>query len=121
THAVHIAVVNHKGERLYKLGDPDRPTFARSALKPFQAVPIVETGAAAEFSFAEKDLALACASHSGESFHRSRVCSILEKIHLPEHALQCGTHIPRDRKGYEEHIRKGGTLTPAFSNCSGKH
>src|SRR5699024_6351149 len=38
-----------------------------------------------------------------------------------EDALQCGTHIPKDRKGYEEHIRKGGTLTPVFSNCSGKH
>ncbi|HEX7066398.1 MAG TPA: asparaginase [Bacillales bacterium] len=121
THDVHVAVVNHKGELLYGYGDLERLTFARSSMKPFQAVPLVETGAAEHFNFEKKDLALSCASHSGEDFHRSGVHSILGRIDLPENALQCGAHVPRDREGYEKHIREGGELTPVFSNCSGKH
>lgn len=121
THAIHIAVVDDKGELLYKFGDPERLTFGRSSMKPLQAVPLVETGAAEHFSFEQADLALACASHSGEPFHRSGVLSILNKIDLPENALQCGSHVPQDRKGYEKHILEGGKLTPVFSNCSGKH
>lgn len=121
THDVHIAVVNHKGDLLYSYGDPHRLSFARSSLKPFQAVPLVETGAAEHFGFTQKDIALACASHSGEEFHRSGVYSMLERIELPEEALQCGAHVPRDQEGYEKHILAGGKLTPVFSNCSGKH
>lgn len=121
THDIHVAVVDAAGQLLCSYGDPERLTFARSSMKPFQAVPVVETGAAEHFSFEQADLALACASHSGESFHRSGVKSILHRIDLPEDALQCGAHVPRDREGYEKHIREGGKLTPVFSNCSGKH
>lgn len=121
THNIHVAVVDSNGKLLYAYGDPKRLTFARSSMKPFQAVPLVETGAAEHFSFEQADLALSCASHSGESFHRSGVKSILGRIDLPEDALQCGAHVPRDREGYEKHIREGGKLSPVFSNCSGKH
>lgn len=121
THHAHVAVVNNKGELLYFYGDPYRLTFARSSMKPFQAIPLVETGAADRFSYTDTELALACASHSGESFHRETVHSILQRLELPEDALQCGTHIPRDIEGYKALIRSGGELTPSFSNCSGKH
>ncbi|KON86218.1 L-asparaginase [Sporosarcina globispora] len=121
THNIHVAVVNAAGEILYSYGDPGRLTFPRSSMKPFQAVAVIETGAADQYQYVEADLSLICASHSGENFHRSRVMSILERVHLEEEALQCGTHIPRDIKSYNELIRNGGELTPVFSNCSGKH
>lgn len=121
THAAHVAVVNNKGELLYYYGDPHRQTFARSSMKPFQAVPIIETGAADAFNLQPVDLSLNCASHSGEIFHRERVFDILKRINLPEEALQCGTHIPRDEESYKALIRAGKELTPVFSNCSGKH
>ncbi|HET7627571.1 MAG TPA: asparaginase [Bacillales bacterium] len=121
THAIHAAVVDRNGQLLYKYGDPERLTFARSSMKPFQAVPLIETGAAAHFGFTANDLALACASHNGEDFHRSGVHTMLERVGIGEDALQCGAHVPRDRKGYEKHILGGGDLTPVFSNCSGKH
>lgn len=121
THDIHVAVVNTKGELVYSYGDPNRLTFPRSSMKPFQAVPLVETGAADAFNFEEADLSLSCASHSGELFHRERVFDILKRLNLEESALQCGTHIPRDIEGYKQLIREGGELTPVFSNCSGKH
>lgn len=121
THEIHVAVVNTKGELLYSYGDPNRLTFPRSSMKPFQAIPVIESGAANAFEFGEADVSLICASHSGEAIHRDRVMEILSRLHLEEEALQCGTHIPRDIESYNELIRKGGELTPVFSNCSGKH
>ena len=121
THDIHIAVVNAKGELLFSYGDPGRLTFPRSSMKPFQAIPVIETGAADEFQFDEADLSLICASHSGEAIHRNRVMEILARLKLEEGALQCGTHIPRDIESYKELIKSGGDLTPVFSNCSGKH
>jgi L-asparaginase II len=121
SHDVHIAVVNNEGKLLYSYGNPDRLTFPRSSMKPFQAVPLIETGAAEHFRYTPAELSLSCASHSGEQFHREAVLHILERIGLTEEALQCGTHIPRDIESYKQLLRDGKDLTPVFSNCSGKH
>lgn len=121
THDLHVAVVNNKGELLYSYGNPNRLTFPRSSMKPFQAVPLVETGAADRFHYSQLELSLSCASHSGEKIHRDTVLNILSRLGLAEDALQCGTHIPRDMESYKQLIRDGLELTPVFSNCSGKH
>ncbi|MDN3016382.1 asparaginase [Paenibacillus sp. BSR1-1] len=121
THDLHVAVVNNEGKLLYSYGNPSRLTFPRSSMKPFQAVPLVETGAAERFNYTDAELSLSCASHSGEKIHRDSVLKILAKIGLEEEALQCGTHIPRDHESYKQLIREGKELTPVFSNCSGKH
>lgn len=121
THDIHVAVVNKNGELLFSYGDPYRLTFPRSSMKPFQAVPLVETGAADHFQYNEPSLSLSCASHSGEDYHRKTVMDILHKIGLEEQDLQCGTHIPWDMESYKQLIREGNDVTPVFSNCSGKH
>ena len=121
THHIHVAVVDYTGKLLYSYGDPQRLTFARSAMKPFQAVPIVETGTATSFGYSAPELALSCASHSGEEIHRKAVLNILERVNLEEEDLLCGTHVPRDKASYIELIKAGRELTPVFSNCSGKH
>ncbi|GGH84317.1 L-asparaginase II [Pullulanibacillus pueri] len=120
-HEVHIAVVNTEGQLLYQYGNPERATFARSSMKPFQAVPLIETGAAAFFNYEPQELAISCASHSGEAYHRETVQNILKKINLDIDALQCGMHPPKNPEDYKALIRSGGELTPLFSNCSGKH
>ncbi|MHC0036267.1 asparaginase [Pseudoneobacillus sp. C159] len=121
THEVHIAVVDAEGNLLYSYGNPDRLTFPRSSMKPFQAVQLLETGAADAFHYSAAEISLSCASHSGETYHRSTVLDILNRVGLEEDHLQCGTHIPRDMESYKQLIREGKELTPVFSNCSGKH
>ncbi len=120
-HRLHIAVVNNKGELIYYLGDPKRIFFARSSMKPLQAITLIETGAGQAFSFDKADISLACASHNGEKIHRSRVLAILDRLGLTKDDLQCGTHIPRDIESYKDLIKSGQELTPEFCNCSGKH
>ncbi|KXH84071.1 asparaginase [Sporosarcina sp. HYO08] len=121
THVGHIAVVNSEGTLLYFNGDPDRVTFARSSMKPLQAVPIVETGAMEFYNLDAADLSLACASHSGEAQHTDRVLTILDRLELTTEDLQCGTHPPRWQEAYEKLMREGKEVTPEFNNCSGKH
>jgi len=121
THDIHVAIVSAKGRLLGYYGDANRLTFARSSMKPFQALPIVESGATETYKLTDRELSLFCASHSGEPFHRETVADVLEKIDLTEKHLQCGTHIPRDKESYHALIKSGGELTPIYSNCSGKH
>ncbi|GGE49593.1 asparaginase [Pullulanibacillus camelliae] len=121
THDFHAAIVNDKGQLVYSYGNPERNTFARSSMKPFQAIPLVETGAATHFNYEPKELAISSASHSGEDFHRETVQGILNKIGLDVNDLQCGMHPPKNEEDYKALIRSGGELTPLYSNCSGKH
>ncbi|MBD8070571.1 asparaginase [Bacillus sp. PS06] len=120
-HQGHIAVVDANGKLLYALGDPDAVVFARSSMKPIQAIPVVETGAADHYQFSDHDLALCCASHSSESIHTDRVLDILKRMGIEKEALQCGTHIPRSQETYQKLIVAGEELTPLYNNCSGKH
>ena len=120
-HRGHIAIVNAKGEVLSSMGDIDKVVYARSSMKPLQAIPIVETGAADRYGLNDWDLSLTCASHNGEEQHTDRVASILERLELKVDDLQCGTHNPRWPAAYEKLVRSGEEVTPIYNNCSGKH
>lgn len=61
-----VAVVDAAGAAVLTLGDVERPVFPRSAVKALQALPLIESGAADAYSLGEAQLAVACASHSGE-------------------------------------------------------
>ncbi|HEU4569859.1 MAG TPA: asparaginase, partial [Gemmatimonadales bacterium] len=100
---------------------PDLVTFWRSAAKPFQALPLLEDGAAARFGLATEELALACASHSSEPVHLEVTDRFLAKIGCTEADLACGPHTPLGPTVAERVQREGITVTPRWSNCSGKH
>lgn len=116
-----VAIANAKGEIVFSLGDIETPTFPRSSLKMVQALPLVESGAADAFGLSDEEIALACASHSGEPMHTARVAKWLEKIGCTEHDLACGAHPSRVEAVNEAMIRAGEKPTRIFNNCSGKH
>lgn len=120
-HKGYVAVVNAKNELLYSVGDPQKVIYARSSMKPLQAIPLVETGAADHYKFDQADLSLACASHNGEEQHTARVQAILNRMELAVDDLRCGTHNPKWEAAYEQLIKSGDPLTAVYNNCSGKH
>src|SRR5215213_1085036 len=63
------AVADADGAAVLALGDVARQVYPRSAVKPLQALPLVESGAAERYEFGDEELALACASHGGEGAH----------------------------------------------------
>lgn len=120
-HNVHIAVVDGDGRLRAYAGDPGFVAFARSAIKPMQAVPVVEDDAADRFSFTEAELALCCASHSGEARHVMGVQNMLRKVGAAEEALACGPHVPMGRQAAKLMAEQQQEPTRVHNNCSGKH
>ena len=115
------AIVDANGRLLYRIGDPYFMTFLRSSAKPFQALQVVESGAAREFGFTAAEIAVMIGSHSGQVIHIETVQSILEKIGLSPENLQCGVHPAiRDDVSAPSDNRME-RRTALHHNCSGKH
>src|SRR5688500_13235501 len=93
-HRVSVAVFDGRGRMRASAGDPEVATFARSAIKPLQALPLLEDGVADAIQLTSAEIALCCASHSGEPRHIDAAQSILKKIGADESALACGPHAP---------------------------
>jgi len=115
-----VAVVDTSGALLAWCGDPQAYGFSRSTLKPFQAIPFVRDGGPAHFGFTEAELALACASHSGEDAHVVGVSSMLAKIGALESDLRCGVQLPL-QYGDGNLPPRGSVFDQRHHTCSGKH
>jgi L-asparaginase II len=120
-HSGAVAVVDSSGRLIYSAGDPDVTVFTRSSLKPFQAIPFVARGGHVRYGLTAPEIALLCASHSGEPRHEEAVRSILAKSGRSESELLCGTHPPIFYSLNGRLPRAGEVFTPAQHNCSGKH
>lgn len=116
-----VVAADASGRIIAAWGDPALVTFPRSSLKPFQAIPLVESGAAEALGLTDEHIALACASHHAEGFQVALVRDWLGRLGLPESALVCGPDLPRDPEDQAAVLRAGGGRSRVFHNCSGKH
>jgi len=120
-HRAAVAIVDRAGKTVEAWGDVERPVYGRSATKPIQALPLIETGAADRYGLGAAEIALACASHNGEPRHVALVTAWLKRIGLGVADLECGAHIPYHEETAAAMIRAGREPTAAENNCSGKH
>ena len=120
-HRAAVAVVDAGGQVVLSAGDIERPVYARSAIKPLQAIPLVESSAAEAFGVSDPEIALACASHFGEPRHVETVLSWLDRIGCSVEDLQCGAHPPNHTAASHTLIGRGAEPNAAHNNCSGKH
>jgi L-asparaginase II len=120
-HAGAIAVSDAEGRLLLALGDVERLIYPRSAVKAMQALPLIESGAADAFALSGDELAVACASHSGDQMHIEAVKSLLAKAGLDESYLACGAHWPISEDTTRELIWARERPRAIHNNCSGKH
>lgn len=120
-HRGHLTIIDGSGNTLLSVGEPKTVTYFRSSSKPFQAMPLLTSGAADAFGFSEEEIAMACASHSGEQRHVRIVQLMLERIGLSEVHLRCGAHLPFYEKEAERMQRAGEFPNQLHNNCSGKH
>ena len=104
-HKIHAVISDKKGRVLMCAGNPEYKSFIRSALKPFQAIPFVSSGAASKINNASKSIALACGSHSGSKLHSREAFKILWEYDIDINDLKC----PKSK------------ISPLEHNCSGKH
>jgi L-asparaginase II len=120
-HRGHIVVVDPDGNIIASLGAPENVTYLRSSAKPFQAIPLLTSGAADRFGFTDREVALACGSHNGEPIHTELAAAMLKKIGLGIEALRCGAHEPYGAEAALELRMRGEQPNALHNNCSGKH
>jgi L-asparaginase II len=120
-HRGHAVVVGDTGAVVAAWGDPRAVIYPRSAAKMLQALPLVESGAAAAAGLGEELLALACASHVGAEVHTTRVAAWLGDLGLTAADLLCGPQTPGDAEARELLRVQGRRPGQIHNNCSGKH
>jgi L-asparaginase II len=116
-----VVVVDADGATVLALGDVAQAVYPRSAVKPLQALPLLESGAADRYGFGDQEIALACASHGGEPAHVEVANRMLTRAGLDSGALECGSHWPSHQPSTQALARAGGAPSALHNNCSGKH
>ncbi|MEO0683964.1 MAG: asparaginase, partial [Cyanobacteria bacterium J06649_11] len=106
-HIVQAVLCDERGRVLSVAGNAETATFARSALKPFQALAVTSTGTLERYNLNDKDLAIICSSHAGSIEHVRQAFNILWRADIDPTVLQCP--VPPNRRSSLEY------------NCSGKH
>ncbi|MGR3983756.1 MAG: asparaginase [Gammaproteobacteria bacterium] len=113
--------VGGDGRIVFAAGDASQAVYPRSALKWFQAIPLVESGAAAKFDLSDEEIALACASHNAEEFHTRAVTAWLRRLGRDVDDLECGAEWPMLESAAHALAARHAAPTRAHHNCSGKH
>lgn len=120
-HVVYGVAIDGDGKKIMEVGDGDYVTCIRSALKPFQAATSVMAGAVDVAGFSQDELALMCASHSGDDVHVKTARSMISKLGYDLSFYECGSHPPYDKESRHKVIRENTQIEPYHNNCSGKH
>jgi len=120
-HMGHAIVVDQGGQVVRAWGNPDQVIFPRSSCKMVQALPLIESGAAAKAGLTSEQLALACSSHQGAAIHTTRVLAWLDAMGLTDDDLRCGPQHIRDRVENNAMIKADKTPCQCHNICSGKH
>jgi L-asparaginase II len=116
-----ICVVDQDGKVIYSVGDVNQIAFPRSAMKYFQHLPLLVSGAFEQLNLTLEDLAVMCGSHNGEKIHEDLVAKILGNLNLGEVDLQCGAQAPTLKKDLYALIKADKKPNQLHNNCSGKH
>jgi L-asparaginase II len=117
-HHGRVVALSADGGIAFAVGAVQEPMLARSAVKPLQATALVDAGWHPED---DEQIALACASHSGEDVHVDVVRRILAAAGLDVHVLQNTPDLPLNADAARALIRAGGGKDALHQNCSGKH
>lgn len=120
-HRGSFVVVDGKGTIHSSIGDFEKRIFPRSAIKGLQAFASFETGAIDKFDLTNEEIALACASHSGEVAHVTTAQNVLNKAGLSADDLECGSHWPLREEDVHQLAATQGQPCGLHNNCSGKH
>ncbi len=120
-HRVHAAVVDGAGALIASAGQAGTLTHWRSCAKPFQVMPLLQTGGFDAIGWGDDELALACASHGGEPEHVAIAGAMLGALGLEEGDLACGPHDPMSQRGLKALRESGERASRLHNNCSGKH
>jgi L-asparaginase II len=114
-HLGHLIILNSDGTTYLSKGSPELSFYPRSAVKSLQASAMLKAG----LTVSDEELAIVCASHSGNQIHIDLVTKMLADRGIPLSAMGNASDKPL---GEKEKITWGDKAgTQLTQNCSGKH
>ena len=93
-HLGHLIVLNSDGTTYLSKGSPELAFYPRSAVKSLQASAMLKAG----LTVSDEELAIVCASHSGNQSHIDLVTKMLEKRNIPLSAMKNAIDKPLGEK-----------------------
>jgi L-asparaginase II len=120
-HQGYICVVDCTGKVQYQKGDINTKIYFRSAAKPIQVIPFIQSGAGKALGFTPKEISLACSSHFGDPSHQETALKMLKRVNLDETHLHCGAKVPYDLNESRRLVERGEKPSTLHAACSGKH
>jgi L-asparaginase II len=116
-HCGSAVALRSDGSVAVAVGPTRKPMLPRSSAKPLQAIGMLRAGLVVD----TEELAVVCASHSGEPRHLDVVRRILARAGLDESALDNTPGMPTNGEERRAMIRAGKGPSRIAQNCSGKH
>lgn len=120
-HKGYISVVDSDNNIIYEKGNTNMRIFFRSAAKPIQIIPFIQSGGARATGYSLKEIAVGCASHSGQPEHQKTVEGILKRLNLEKSDLHCGVMGPYNEEEKRRLLSSGEEPSTLHVSCSGKH
>ncbi len=117
-----IILYMNKNGIIKKIGNDNNYKFYhRSCMKPLQVSPIIYLELDKKYRLSLEEIAVCCASHTGDLIHQEQIKSILKKIGLQEDDLLCPPHLPLSKEEQKRLILNNLEASKIHNNCSGKH
>ena len=120
-HEAKCLVQNFNYKTIFTTGHELDLVFPRSAIKIFQAIPFIESGAHKKYKLSNKEIAISCASHCGEKRHMVVLNKWIKKININTNSLKCGIHNPLNHYSSNKLLLTGQKPNQLHNNCAGKH
>ena len=120
-HRVISLVKDIDGNALLSTNNENELVYPLSSIKIFQAIPFINSNAHLKYSLTEKNIAIACSSHRGETQHLNVLNEWINKINIHIQDLKCGIHNPIDLKSSNNLLLGGTSSNQLHNNCAGKH
>ena len=120
-HISKCLIINSKNQVLFSTGNDNDFIYPRSSIKIFQAIPFAESSAIKKYKLNDRQIALSCASHSGEKYHIKELSKWIQKLKIKKTKLKCGIHNPIHTQSAEKILLTGNKPNQLHNNCAGKH
>ena len=100
-HKAICSIKNSRGKLILSTKNEKDLIYPRSAIKIFQALPLLKSKSFDKMNLNQKNIAIACSSHSAEKRHIVVLKNWLNKLKIKANTLECGIHAPLDNKAAE--------------------
>ncbi|HLX34909.1 MAG TPA: asparaginase [Candidatus Limnocylindrales bacterium] len=121
-HRGDIVEVDVRGRVIRAIGDPEVLVNLRSAVKPFGTMALLEAGGEKAFQLEPAEIAIMCASHSGEDLHVRTLQALYRRTGVSQTQLGCGAaSAPLDKLTASRLARDGERPGAIRHMCSGYH